>query len=144
MELTQERVNREIARIAFFDPRMRFAADGRPRQVIDLDDDTAACITGIDVLEEDEGSGENRVLVGHVKKYKVANKNTALEKAANILRMFEKEADELALILQEISGCNSAFLSVLLPSNLEELGRCLKDKHWRIFSRGPLQEHDLG
>ena len=84
MELTKERVQREIARIAFFDPRKMFDKEGTPLPITELDDDTAACIVGLDVLEEWEGVGENRVLVGHVKKYKIANKNVALTRAKKI------------------------------------------------------------
>ena len=91
MELTKERVQREIARIAFFDARKMFDKDGNPLAITDLDDDTAACIVGLDVLEEWDGVGENRVLVGHVKKYKIANKNVALDQASKILGMYEKD-----------------------------------------------------
>lgn len=94
MELTEARVAREVARLAFFDPRKMFAADGRPLNLTELDSDTAACIVGIDVLEEYAGSGEDRVLVGHVKKYKIADKNAALDKAAKILGMFKKDNEQ--------------------------------------------------
>lgn len=91
MELTKERIAREIARVAFFDPRKMFRADGRPKEITELDDDTAAAIVGIDVLEEWDGVGEKRVLRGYVKKYKVANKNVAHDQAAKILGMYEKD-----------------------------------------------------
>lgn len=94
MELTEERVMRETARLAFFDPRKMFAADGRPISIHELDSDTAACIVGLDVLEEYSGSGQDRVLVGHVKKYKIADKNSALERAAKILGMFKKDNEQ--------------------------------------------------
>lgn len=112
MELTKERVNREIARIAFFDPRKMFAADGRPLSITELDDDTAAVINGLDVLEEWTGSGPERVLVGHVKKYKISDKNSALDKAAKILGMYEKDneqkTDSLTTLLQTIAGGNNS------------------------------------
>lgn len=94
MELTKERVQREIARIAFFDPRKMFHPDGRPKDVTELDDDTAACIVGLEVLEEWEGTGENRVLIGHVKKYKIANKNVAHDQASKILGLYEKDNEQ--------------------------------------------------
>lgn len=94
MELTKERVQREIARIAFFDARKMFAQDGTPLAITELDDDTASCIVGLDVLEEWQGTGENRVLVGHVKKYKIANKNVALDQASKILGMYEKDNEQ--------------------------------------------------
>ena len=118
MELTKERVAREIARIPFFDPRKMFHPDGRPKEITELDDDTAAAIVGIDVLEEWDGSGESRVLRGYVKKYKVANKNVAHDQASKILGMYEKDntqkTDPLTELLQKIAtGNNSAFKPVV-------------------------------
>lgn len=94
MELTEERVTREIARIAFFDPRRMFNKNGEPIPLTELDDDTAAAIGGLEVLEEYEGSGQDRTLVGHVKKYKISDKNSALDKAAKILGMFKKDNEQ--------------------------------------------------
>jgi phage terminase small subunit len=117
MELTEARVARETARIAFFDPRKLFDAEGNPKAITELDDDTAAAIGGLDVLEEWEGTGKERRLVGYVKKYKIADKNSALERAAKILAMFGKDnaqkADPFAVMLLEIAGGNnSAFLPI--------------------------------
>jgi len=91
MELTVERTRLEIARLAYFDPRKLFDKAGNPIALQDLDDDTAAVIAGLDVLEEFEGSGQERRLVGHVKKWKLADKNSALDKASKILGLFEKD-----------------------------------------------------
>jgi phage terminase small subunit len=118
MELTEARVIRETARIAFFDARKLFDAQGNPKPITELDDDTAAAIGGLDVLEEWEGTGKVRHLVGFVKKYKIADKNAALERAAKILALFGKDnaqkADPFAVMLMEIAGGNnSAFLPVL-------------------------------
>ena len=96
MGLTEERVSLEVARLAFFDPRKMFTARGDPIPLSELDDDTAAAIAGLDVLESYEGSGEDRVLVGHIKKYKIADKNSALERAAKILGMFKKDNEQPA------------------------------------------------
>lgn len=94
MELTVDRTKLEIARIAYFDPRKLFGQDGRPLSITELDDDTAAVIAGLEVLEEYEGSGEDRILVGHVKKWKLADKNAALDKASKILGIYEKDNDQ--------------------------------------------------
>jgi len=117
MELTKERTAREIARISFFDPRKMFAADGRPLSITELDSDTAACVIGLDVLEQYEGSGEDRRLVGLVKKYKIADKNSALDKAAKILGMYEidnsQRTDPFTAMLHAIAtGNSSAFQPV--------------------------------
>jgi phage terminase small subunit len=98
MELTKERVAREIARISFYDPRKMFDANGKPFPVYKLDDDTAACVLGIEVLEE-RIDGK---VVGHVKKYKIADKNSALEKAAKILGMFEADNGQLQPLIRVV------------------------------------------
>jgi len=103
IELTAERVMLETARLAFFDPRKLFDADGAPLPVNELDDHTAAAIAGLEALEQFEGSGDERRFVGMLKKYKVADKNAALERAAKLLGMFEKDnrqkADPLLALL---------------------------------------------
>lgn len=89
MVLTAERTRLEIARLAYFDPRKLFNKDGSPKGIHDLDDDTAAVIAGLEVLEQYEGAGDDRVFVGYLKKYKIADKNAALEKAAKIAGLYE-------------------------------------------------------
>lgn len=91
MELTTERTLREIARLAYVDPRKFFHADGRPKEITELDDDTAAALAGMEVVEEWEGTGQDRKLVGHTKKYKLADKNAALEKAMKHLGEYEAD-----------------------------------------------------
>ena len=88
--ITQDRVLRELAAVAFFDPRKLFAPDGSPLPINELDDATAAALGGLDVQEVFEGSGENRVFVGYVKKYKVADKNAALSNAMKHLGMLKE------------------------------------------------------
>jgi len=87
-EITQDRVLREYAKLGFFDPRKLFNADGSPREIADLDDDTAAAIAGLDVMEIWEGRGDDRQFVGYLKKYKIANKIGALDSIAKHLGMF--------------------------------------------------------
>ncbi len=94
MELSVERTRLEIARLAYFDPRKAWKKDGSPIPLHELDDDTAAAIAGFEVMEQFEGSGEERRLVGHLKKYKVADKNAALEKASKILGLYEKDNEQ--------------------------------------------------
>ena len=89
--VSSARVLQEIARIALFDPRRLFFDDGTPKPITSLDDDTAAALAGLDVTEEFEGSGEDRKFVGYTKKYKIADKNSALDKLAKILGLYEKD-----------------------------------------------------
>ena len=91
MELTTERTLREIARLAYVDPRKFFHADGTPKHIQELDDDTAAALAGIEVTEEWAGTGHSRVQTGVTKKYKLADKNAALEKAMKHLGEYEAD-----------------------------------------------------
>lgn len=106
--ITLERTLREIARISFFDPRRMFAPDGRPLEVTELDDDTAAAIAGLDVLEQYEGSGEARTMVGLVKKWKLADKKGGLDMLMKHLGGYKVDHDqskpELAAQLADFIG----------------------------------------
>ncbi len=83
-EITQDRVCQEIARLAFFDPRKMWNEDGSLKPVHLMDDDTAAAIAGFDVVE----FGDEEKGIGRIKKVKVWDKNSALEKAGKHLKMF--------------------------------------------------------
>lgn len=112
-ELSVERTLREVARIAYFDPRRMFREDGSPKDLHELDDDTAAAIAGLEVLEEFEGSGPDRIKVGHVKKYKISDKNSALDKAMKHLGLFEHDnkqsnpAEAMHAFMAELSARGS-------------------------------------
>lgn len=93
LELTAERVLQEVARIAFFDPRKMFDATGIPIPLYMLDTDTACAIAGMEVLEAFDGSGKDRILVGHIKKYKIADKNTALGNALKVLGLLREKVE---------------------------------------------------
>ncbi len=80
--ITLERTLREIARIAFFDARRLFKADGTPIPIHELDDETASAIAGLDVSNEraksydsDGGSPESI----QVRKYKLIDRKGPLD-----------------------------------------------------------------
>ena len=87
-EITQDRVLKEYAKLGFFDPRKLFNGDGSPVPIQDLDDDTAAAIAGLDVMEIWEGRGDDKRFVGYLKKYKIVDKKGALDSIAKHLGMF--------------------------------------------------------
>jgi phage terminase small subunit len=86
-QITAERVLQELARVAFFDPRRLLNADGSPKPINELDDDTAAVLSGMDITEEYDGTGADRVFVGYTKKVKVSDKVAALGLAMRHLGM---------------------------------------------------------
>lgn len=108
LELTTERVLREIARLAFLDPAKLLDETGKAKPLHEVDADTRAAIAGLEVMEV--GGDDSPLAV--VKKYKLADKNAALEKAAKHLGLYERdnkqkgeaEAQALAEFLAHISG----------------------------------------
>jgi phage terminase small subunit len=89
------RTLREVARVAYSDPRKLFDKEGELLPVPDLDDDTAATVASIEQLEEYEGTGESRKLVGYTKKLKIWDKNAALEKAMKFHGLYERDNAQL-------------------------------------------------
>lgn len=87
--LTAERVLRERMRIAFFDPRNLLDSEGNPRPLQDLDDDTAAGIAGLEVVQM-TGGAETPGVISLVKKYKLATKDTSLAALEKYLGLNEK------------------------------------------------------
>ena len=104
-EITQDMVLKELAKLGFFDPRKLFHPDGKPKDITELDDDTAACIAGLEVLEQYEGNGDNREFVGYVKKYKLTDKKGSLELLGRHLGMFKDKV--------EVSGSMEMQMSLL-------------------------------
>jgi phage terminase small subunit len=87
-EITQDRVLQEYARIAFLDIRKFFNEDGTIKSIIDLDDDTAAAIAGMDVLTSIRKGLEDTSTEEITKKIKAVDKKGALDSLAKHLGMF--------------------------------------------------------
>lgn len=76
-----DRVLQELARMAFFDPRKLFREDGTAIPIGELDDDTAACISAVDVDERRDG---------RVWKYRIGDKGQALTNCMRHLGMLSE------------------------------------------------------
>lgn len=110
--ITAEMVLRERKRIAFFDPRKLLDGEGNPMPLQDLDDDTAAAIAGLDVVQM-MGGAETPGVISLVKKYKLAAKDTSLAALEKYLGLNEKP---IRFALPKISGaedCTKAQGAVL-------------------------------
>ena len=88
LEITADRVLNEIAKLAFADPRKFFNQDGTAKRIEDLDDETAAALAGVEVVEEFSGAGKSRRVVGRTKKFKLADKGQNLERLGRYLKLF--------------------------------------------------------
>lgn len=114
--MTKADVLREAMRLAKFDIRKLYRPDGSPVPIHELDDETAAAVQAVDILEEWDGTGMDRVFVGYTKKYKIADKNSALDKLFKHFGLFEEDNkqkhtdltdDELRKRLRELTGGKS-------------------------------------
>ncbi len=110
-EITQDMVLRETAKLAFFDIRKMFDKNGKPLDISELDDDTAAALVGLDVQDVYNFSEDEKQFIGYVKKYKMADKLKALELLGKHLGAWEpkddgpkdeSEEDDLSRSLREL------------------------------------------
>lgn len=88
--LTVERTLQEVARLAYFDPRKMFNADGSLKKITEMDDDTAAAVASIEVDE----IGLEGTVIGQTRKIKHWDKNAALEKAMKHLGQYRKDNEQ--------------------------------------------------
>ena len=87
------RILDEYLRIAFFDAAKLFDNTGRPKAIGELDDDTRAAIVGLEVVDEFEGRGADRQQTGTIKKYKIADKQKALDSLAKVLGILVEKTE---------------------------------------------------
>lgn len=86
-----ERILRENAALAFSDVRQLFDENGSIKPINEWSDELAAAVASIEVVEEYEGTGEDRKLVGYIKKIKFWDKNAALDKLFKNFGMYAKD-----------------------------------------------------
>jgi len=95
LEITTERVLQEVARVGYFDVRKLYKEDGSLKKPHELDDHTAAAISGIDVEDLFEGRGEDREHIGYLRKYRTSRKTEALRDLMKHLGLFEADREQL-------------------------------------------------
>ncbi|MFM9860703.1 terminase small subunit [Pseudoxanthobacter sp. M-2] len=84
-EITADRVIRELAKIAFLDPRKFFRPDGSLVPIHELDDDTAAGLAALDIAVHVGDDGD----VTKTAKIKIADKRAALVDLGKHLGLFD-------------------------------------------------------
>lgn len=92
-EVTQDRVIKELAKIAFLDIRKLYTDNGQLKNVADLDSDTAGAISSLETLEEYDGYGDDREKIGDTQKVKLLDKTKALELLGRHLGIFNDKLD---------------------------------------------------
>jgi len=84
LEVTEERVKQELAKLAFHDAGKLYDETGKLKPVYELDDMTRAAVVVVEV--DETGTGRNMRTV--TKKVKLADKRGALELLGKHLKMF--------------------------------------------------------
>lgn len=98
-EITAERVLREYAKLAFYDPKKLYDHNDQLKSIADIDDDTAAAITSLDHISLPDSAGG-----GSLQKVRMADKKAALDSIAKHLGMFIER--------HELTGPGGAGLSI--------------------------------
>jgi phage terminase small subunit len=88
--LSVEKTLQEVARLAYSDPRKYFREDGTFKGLGELDDNAAAAIASIET-DEIKADGKN---IGLTRKFKMWDKNSALEKAMKFHGLFERDNEQ--------------------------------------------------
>lgn len=85
--ITRNRIIQEMARLAFFSIKGLVNSEGNPKPIHELSDDVAAAINGVEITV----TGGNEDQDAHVKKYRIPDKNKALENLAKILGYMDRD-----------------------------------------------------
>ncbi len=135
-EVTAERIIRERARLAFFDPRKLLDADGNPIPLQELDEDMAAAIAGLDVATMMSDDGVRTT----VRKYRFAAKEPNLSALEKRLGLDQKPIRFTLPDITDLAGCIRAQEAIIravaagdiLASEGEALSRLIENKRRTI------------
>lgn len=112
LEITRERVAMEYARIAFSDIRTLFDENGRLKSVKDIDEDTAAALSSVQIDELWGSDGERKAQTGETKKVKLWDKKGALD---SLCKVFGWNAAERVDLTTQGESLNSKRPAIKLP-----------------------------
>jgi len=112
-EWGKERILLELKRIGMADIRLIFNKEGGIKPVSEWPDEVGAFISSIEVSEEYEGTGSDKVQSGWNKKVKMWNKEKALELLGKNLHLF----------LDRVEHSGNITLEGLISKSLEEEGQ---------------------
>jgi phage terminase small subunit len=88
LEISADRVLRELSKLAFYDPRGFFDEDGRLKPISEIDPDQAAVIGGIETIHKVTGEESDGMTV--LTKIKLPEKKGALELIGRNLNMWKE------------------------------------------------------
>lgn len=98
VNVSADRIIAEYAKIAFLNPKSFYDADGNPLSVVEIPDEAAAAIAGIEIESRFErGADDDSATEVRTKKVHIASKLgalNALAKMAAFAKVFGKQGDE--------------------------------------------------
>lgn len=97
--ITEARVIEEVARLGLVDPSRLMGENGELLPIRDIPPEVRAAIASIEIREEKDEKGR---VVGHIKKIKLWDKNSALEKLMKHLGSFEKDNKQRAGLFDHV------------------------------------------
>lgn len=80
----------ELKKVAYMDPRLLYKPDGTPKEIIELDDDTAGAIAGIEIFEEIDPFTKQKI--GTTRKVKKEPKLTAISEINKMMGYYPASA----------------------------------------------------
>lgn len=93
LDVSVDRILREVACIAFANPKNMFDREGRPLSIQDMDDSTAAAVAEVSVYQVYSGYGDRRQAIGETTKIKPYAKTAALELLMRYQAMFKDKVE---------------------------------------------------
>jgi phage terminase small subunit len=111
IDISVERTLNEVGRIAFFDPACLFENDGSLKRLADIDPDSRAAIAGVEVTEIFDGAaGEQKHVIGLLKKVKLSDRLSALDKLMRYHALYKdrvehtgKDGEPLQMVVKHIA-----------------------------------------
>lgn len=91
--ITADRIMQEYERLALLDVADLFNPNGTMKRLDEMPEDARRAISGIEIMEEFQGRGEDRVFLGYVKKLKLADKKGALDSLAKIMGLMKEKVE---------------------------------------------------
>ena len=100
--ITADVILGELLRLARVDIREAYDATGHLLPIKQIPEDVARAISGIKVLDEFEGSGDERVKIGEVREVKFHDKTRSLELLGKHLKLFTDKVEYGGIIKIEL------------------------------------------
>ena len=107
IDFSVDRTLEFVARLAFFDPKDLFEDDGSMKRMQDIPEEVRTVIAGLEVSDIwDSGEGEQKSIIGIMKKIKLSDRLSALDKLMRYHSLYRDKVEHTGKITLEslVSG----------------------------------------